>query len=88
MTDRSVTRLKLFLPVLFAALAAPALAEPELNPGNFAALHKQIKPQPGESRWMEVPWLIDLHEARQKASAQGKPIFVMSGGGATAIGPC
>jgi hypothetical protein len=35
-----------------------------------------------------VPWLIDLHEARLKAAAEGKPIFVTSGGGATAIGPC
>jgi len=74
--------------VLLAALSAPALSEQELSPTNFAALHRQIKPQPGESRWMEVPWLIDLHEARKKAAAEGKPIFVMSGGGATAIGPC
>jgi hypothetical protein len=37
---------------------------------------------------MEVPWLIDLHQARKTAAAEGKPIFVMSGGGATAIGPC
>lgn len=73
---------------LVAALPMPALSQSELNPGSFAALHRQIKPQPGESRWMEVPWLIDLHEARQQAAAQGKPIFVMSGGGATAIGPC
>jgi hypothetical protein len=74
--------------VLLAALSAPALSEQELSPTNFAALHRQIKPQPGESRWMEVPWLIDLHEAWKKAAAEGKPIFVMSGGGATAIGPC
>jgi hypothetical protein len=73
---------------LLPALSAPALAEPKLEPANFAALHRQIRPQPGESRWTEVPWLIDLHEARLKAAAEGKPIFVMSGGGATAIGPC
>jgi hypothetical protein len=74
--------------LVMAALAAPGWAEPEVSPGSFAALHRQIRPQPGESRWMEVPWLIDLHEARQQAAAQGKPIFVVSGGGATAIGPC
>ena len=73
---------------LVAALSGPALSAPELNPESFAALHRQIKPQPGESRWMEIPWLIDLHQARKQAAAQGKPIFVMSGGGATAIGPC
>lgn len=74
--------------LLVAGLSAPARAEQELGPENFAALHRQIKPRPGESRWMEVPWLIDMHQARQKAATEGKPIFVMSGGGATAIGPC
>lgn len=82
-------RRSIYLSCFLAAfLSAPALSEPLLNPGNFAALHRQIKPQPGESRWMEVPWRIDLHEARKEAAAQGKPLFVMSGGGATAIGPC
>jgi len=37
---------------------------------------------------MEIPWLIDVHEARHKAAAEGKPLFVYSGGGATGIGPC
>jgi hypothetical protein len=54
----------------------------------FAQLRQQIRPQPDESRWLEVPWLLDLHEARQKAAAEGKPLFVYSGGGATGIGPC
>jgi hypothetical protein len=54
----------------------------------FDQLRNLIRPQPGESRWMEIPWEIDLHEARHKAAAQGKPLFVLSGGGATAIGPC
>jgi hypothetical protein len=74
--------------VLLAGTAALAQAEQKLEPATFAQLHGQIKPQPGESRWMEIPWLIDLHAARQKAAAEGMPIFVMSGGGATAIGPC
>lgn len=74
--------------VTLAALAAPAGRGQELTPATFERLHRQIKPQPGESRWAEIPWLIDLHEARQKAAALGKPLFVMSGGGATAIGPC
>jgi len=67
---------------------APARAEDELTAKNFQQVYQQIRPQPGESRWLEVPWQIDLHDARQKAAAEGKPLFVMSGGGATAIGPC
>jgi hypothetical protein len=65
-----------------------APAEVKLNAETFDQLHKQIRPQPGESRWLELPWLIDLHEARQKAAAEGKPLFVLSGGGATGIGAC
>jgi hypothetical protein len=81
-------RATVFGGLLLTACVCAAPAGDELNPAQFERLHKRIKPQPGESRWLEVPWLIDLHEARQKAAAQGKPIFVMSGGGATAIGPC
>lgn len=47
----------------------------------FEKVHKLIKPQPGESRWREVPWLTSLWEARQKAAAAGKPIVVFTGSG-------
>ena len=70
------------------ALAQPAPDEVKLTADTFPELHKQIRPQPGESRWLELPWLIDLHAARQKAAAEGKPLFVLSGGGATGIGAC
>ena len=84
------------LPAVVLAAAAVPLASPaaspaadqDLGPATFGRLHRLIRPQPGESRWMEIPWLIDLHEARKKAASEGKPLFVMSGGGATAIGPC
>jgi hypothetical protein len=71
-----------------SAGAWPATAEVQLNEENFAQLAAQIKPQAGESRWMQIPWLIDVQEARRKAAAEGKPLFVYSGGGATGIGPC
>ena len=70
------------------AQAQPASTEVKLTADTFPQLHKQIRPQPGESRWLELPWLIDLHAARQKAAAEGKPLFVLSGGGATGIGAC
>lgn len=71
-----------------SALAQPAPAGVKLDAETFLQLHKQIRPQPGESRWLELPWMIDLHAARQKAAAEGKPLFVLSGGGATGIGAC
>ena len=60
----------------------------ELTADNFASLRNLIRPQTGESRWLEIPWLLDLHEARRQAAAAGKPLFVYSGGGATGIGAC
>jgi hypothetical protein len=74
--------------VWLTALAEQPAEETKLNADTFTQLRKQIRPQPGESRWMDIPWLIDVHEARRKAAAEGKPLFVYSGGGATGIGPC
>ncbi len=70
--------------------AEPAAAGPsvELTAETFAPLRQLIRPQPGESRWLEIPWFLDLHEARRRAAAEGKPLFVYSGGGATGIGAC
>ena len=79
------------MSVLFLAagvLLGRTCAEEMLTPETFLQYHKQIRPQPGESRWLEIPWLLDLHEARRKAAAEGKPLFVYSGGGATGIGAC
>jgi hypothetical protein len=72
----------------WAALAQPAPDPTTLKAETFEQLRKQIHPQPGESRWIDIPWLTDVHEARQQAAAEGKPLFVYSGGGATGIGPC
>ena len=77
-----------FTPLPRAAEPAQARPAAELTADTFAPLQKQIRPQPGESRWLEIPWLLDLHEARRQASAAGKPLFVYSGGGATGIGAC
>jgi len=77
------------LPALSASGVSPAPAPAaELRDATFTQLHQQIRPQPGESRWLEIPWQIDIHAARQQAAAEGKPLFVLSGGGATGIGPC
>ena len=55
--------------------------------GEFEKLHQMLKPQAGESRWMEIGWYPSVWEARQKAAAEGKPIFLLAGsGGAPAAG--
>jgi hypothetical protein len=55
-------------------------AEP-IAPDRFDQLRQKIKPQAGESRFWEIPWLLSLDEALVKAAQQGKPIFVWSGAG-------
>jgi len=71
-----------------ASFASPGRCqEPPLTDAAFAKLHQLIKTQPGESRWMEIDWYPNVWEARQRAAAEGKPIFLMAGsGGAPAAG--
>ena len=58
-----------------------------LSPAEFESLHQKIKPQAGEARWMEITWYPNVWEARQKAAAEGKPLFLWAGsGGAPAAG--
>jgi hypothetical protein len=67
----------------WAALAAAQNAPP---PESFARLHALIKPQPGESQWARVPWLTDLQQARRRAAAQDRPLFLWRSGGGDVLG--
>jgi hypothetical protein len=80
-----------WLPAMVGSLCCgplvPAAETAGLSARDFDRLHALIKPQPGESRWMEIDWYPSVWEARQKAAAEGKPIFLMAGsGGAPAAG--
>jgi hypothetical protein len=67
----------------------PSAAEPAVIPvDQFVRLQTLIKPQAGELRFHEIPWLIDVWDARKKAAAEGKPILVWSGAGGAPIGVC
>jgi hypothetical protein len=59
-----------------------------LTPQQFEKLHQMLKPRPGESRWMEIDWYPSVWEARQKAAAEGKPIFIMAGSGGAPPAGC
>ncbi|MEX0715524.1 MAG: hypothetical protein WD066_03010 [Planctomycetaceae bacterium] len=66
-----------------------ASAEPKpIPPEQFESLKKRIQPQPGENRFWEIPWLVSIHEARVKAAAEGKPIYVWSGSQGAPITGC
>src|SRR5262249_2281432 len=55
--------------------AAPSPISPE----QFDNLRMQIKPEPGG--FEDIPWMTNLWEARRKGAAEGKPMYVWSGGG-------
>ena len=70
-------------------LAVLQAAEPKpIAEDQFDKLLKMIKPQAGESRFQEIPWLLSVYEARQKAAAEGKPILVWAGAGGAPVGVC
>lgn len=71
-----------------AAAQTPAAGSGGLSPETFRSLHAQIRPQTGESHWMKVPWLTDLHDARVKAAAEGKPLLLSVSGKGLSIGMC
>ena len=54
----------------------PPPAGTEITPQEFERLHKEIRPHAGEATWSEISWTYDLHRARQKAAAEGKPLCV------------
>jgi len=82
---------KFFLGSAVLALVAAAMQAEEPKPipaEQFAKLHKLIKPQRGESRFQEIPWLLSIWEGRKKAAAEGKPMLVWAGGWGVPIGVC
>lgn len=83
-----IQRFAILLPTLLLTCCfTGGLVAQELTDAEFAKLHTLIKPQAGESRWMEIDWYPSVWEARKTAAAEGKPLFLMAGsGGAPAAG--
>jgi hypothetical protein len=50
-------------------------------PAKFTKTLALIQPQTGEAQIEQVPWIPFLWEARLKAAADGKPIFIWAAGG-------
>lgn len=72
--------LRILTITLGLAIGAASLAsEPTsalLSPKSIGSIHALIKPQAAEEKWLQIPWLTNLHEARQQAAAEGKPILL------------
>ena len=85
----NMSALKSWFAAVLVCTAAPMLhAQDRIPTDQFGSLRALIRPQEGESRWREIDWLTSLHEAREKAAAEGKPILLWSGGGAPPLGGC
>jgi hypothetical protein len=67
----------LLLTFVFTGLSFSAIhAAPPIKPEQLDKLHALIKPQTNEEKFMQIPWLTDLWEARKLAAAEGKPILL------------
>jgi hypothetical protein len=53
-------------------------AVPEITAADLDRLLADIKPQPGESPWREIPWLTNVTEARRKATTENKPLVIFT----------
>lgn len=67
---RSTTALILFLFITLVGMSAP------LTEKDVPSLREAIKPTAAEERWLEIPWMSNLWEARRRAAAEGKPILL------------
>jgi len=71
---------------LLAALLS-AVPAPSPQDGDFEKLHALIKPEADELKFLRVPWLTSVTEARRKAAAEGKPLFIWTMAGEP-LGQC
>jgi hypothetical protein len=53
-----------------------AFSGDEVKIDTLDRLRTLIKPRAEETKWEEIPWQVDLWEARRKAAAAGKPIVL------------
>ncbi len=71
------------LAALILIASSPRLIGAELPalPADFTRLHALVRPRADESQVEQVPWAATIWEARIKAAAEGKPIFIWVTGG-------
>lgn len=65
----------LLLASFLLTLSTTHAAEP-LKPAQLGKLQALIKPQADEEKFMQIPWMTSLWDARKQAAAAGKPILL------------
>lgn len=61
---------------LIAALLAFSGWGDEVKTENLDRLKTLVKPRAEEMKWEEIPWQVDLWQARRKAAEAGKPLVL------------
>ena len=50
-------------------------------PADAARVHRYVTtPLPGELRWRQIPWLLDLEEGVRRAKAENRPLLLFVSG--------
>ena len=66
---------------------APDTLPPTIPAEKFERLHKMLVPTTEElAEFWDLPWEINIHEARTKAAAQDKPILAYFGANGSVLG--
>lgn len=39
-----------------------------------------LRPKPGEFKWQQIPWVLDLSEARKQAKEEKRPLLIWASG--------
>jgi hypothetical protein len=72
---RGLNMRSLLLASFLLTLSTTHAAEP-LKPAQLGKLQALIKPQADEEKFMQIPWMTSLWDARKQAAAAGKPILL------------
>ena len=67
---------RVVVTILVGYSAASLGASEPIPPEQFSRLHALIKPKATEEKWVQIPWLTSLWEARERAATEGKPILL------------
>ncbi len=51
---------------------------PPFDSNEYEALLSLIRPNPHQSRWVEINWELDLGVARKMALSQSRPLFILA----------
>ena len=64
-----------------APRGGPAGSDADQLPVDAARVYRYVTtPLPGELRWRQIPWLLDLEEGVRRARAENRPLLLFVSG--------